>query len=107
MAFELLQEEKSHEEQWVSKDDVVFVLHTMNQTATYFGDPAVMQKTVLALVDDVFGQNDTARAERIQEVGQFAHAVSNAGTSSSPLLQSAEAAARVVQHPLVEQYLRG
>ncbi|TYZ68179.1 hypothetical protein PybrP1_000982 [[Pythium] brassicae (nom. inval.)] len=104
VAFELLHEESS---QPISKDDVVFVLHTMNQTATYFGDPVVMRRTVLSVVDDVFALRDSAGVDLIQGDVQQADPALKSEASSGPALPSPEVAARVVQHPVVEQYLQG
>lgn len=102
VAFELLHESP----QAISQDDLAFVLHTMNQTATYFGDPAVVRKTVLSVVEDVFASKSTIDALP-QEAEQQDEFTAKPDESSRPLLSNAEVAARVVEHPLVDQYVRG
>lgn len=108
----------------VSRDDVAFVLHTLAQAASYFGDPAATTKTTRSIADDVFATEAAAvvmscasvhsasgddRQASDDGVGDDKHAAAGEPHESSVCasLSTSDVIARVVQHPLVQEYVRG
>lgn len=99
----------------VLRDELAFVLITMTLVASYFGDPPMVKRTALSIVDDVFGATANTNSKTLSPPEDEDHEASEAtvdsdrftAQSENPSLPSAEAAARLARHPLIERYIRG
>lgn len=98
----------------VSRHELAFVLITMTLVASYFGDPPMVKRTALSIVDDVFTSTSTSNKtlskppeddeSEASETVESDDSLTQAESSSLPMT---EAAARLAQHPLIDQYTRG
>lgn len=98
----------------VSRHELTFVITTMTLVASYFGDPPMVKRTALSIVDDVFTATSTSNKtlskppeDNENEAAETVESADSPTQAESSSLPVTEAVARLAQHPLIDQYIRG